>query len=204
MKQDQITNQSRIRTAKKVEGADNIINIPPTTNNGIAEGGEERKKPDLRLIKKKYRPALYAKKAEMELGVINKFGNVLSQETVTLTGLANAVVVQENAVTSSAIAGNIVLKKKGKGLDLRYLKKDFRNKYKQVDEAAQAEIDRKINEKIATLQIISNEDLIEILAMANINPLGDKIVANDEEDRKKKDEEFITFLKGSSFEVKAE
>ena len=188
MKQEQLKNQnSTLQSA-----------------NGAKAVGEEIKKADLRLIKKKYRPAFHAKKAEMELGVINNFGNVLSQEIVTVTELINAAAVEENIVISPEVIGNIVPKKNGKGLDLRYLKKEARKKYKQVEGEAQAELDRKINEKLANLQTISNEELLEILTMANINPLGDKIVANDEEAHSKKDEEFKVFLKGSSLEFKGE
>jgi len=205
MKQEQLKNQSRIRTATKEENAENIISITPVINiENAREEGEEKKKADLRLIPKKYRAALYAKKAEMELGVINKVGNVLSQETVTLTALKNAATVEENAITSSEIFGRFVPKQKGKGLDTRFLTKLGKLKYNQADEAAQAELDRKINEKIANSQTISNDDYLEILTMAKINPFGDKFVSNEEEAQKKKNDEFEIHLKGSSLEIKAD
>jgi len=204
MKQDQITNQSRIRTATKVEGADNVNSSTPEKNNGDKGSAEERKKVDFRYLPKTLRRVFHEKRAEMKLGVINNFGNVLSQENVTIDGLENSVEVNENAIISSAIVGRIVPKKNGKGLDLRYLKKDFRTKYHQVEGDARAEMERQITEKVTNLQTITNDDYLEILTMANLNPFAAKFVTDDEPKQTNEAKEFEIFIKGNSGEVKAQ
>lgn len=133
-------------------------------------------KADLRLIPKKYRKAFTDKKDAIKDSVLNNFGNQLSLETVTLDGLVNSVNVDESAIISSSIVGNIVPRRNGKGLDLRHLKKEFRKKYKEVEGEALARMERAINEKVETLGTITNEDFADILAMCNTNPFLEKFV----------------------------
>ncbi len=195
------TNQSRL-TVTKVEDAGNDTSTPHATKNNILAGGE-RKKVDFRHLPKTFRRVFREKRAEMKLGVINNFGNVLSQDIVTVDGLENSVEVDENAIISSAIVGRIVLKKNGNGLDLRYLKKDFRTKYHQIEGDALAEMERQINERVTNLQTITTDDFMEILTMANINPFANKFVNNNEPQQTNNADEFEIFMKGNSGEVKA-